>query len=40
MKASIIEKLSAAKERIAERLNSECRSGYAQPMFAAKNIHL
>ena len=38
MKATIAEKLSAAKERIEERLNGECRGGYEKPMFAAKNI--
>jgi hypothetical protein len=38
VKTALAEKLSAAKERIEERLNGECRGGYAKPMFAAANI--
>jgi hypothetical protein len=38
VKTTIAEKLSAAKERIEERLNGECRGGYATPMFSAANI--
>ena len=38
MKTTLPERLTAAKERIEERLNGECRGGYAKPMFSAANI--